>query len=290
MEINFELYKVFYYVARSLSFSGAARELYISQSAVSQSIKTLEKRLGVTLFVRSTKKVYLSEEGEVLLRHIEPAFNLIQRGENVLLNPKEKAAELRIGASDTICRYFLLPFLKSFHKTYKDIHIKVINATSLGCVELLENNQVDFIVVNAPHPSLQNIPAPRILKEFHDVFLSSHVFDELKDKVISFQDLLSYPILMLDKNSTTSAFLHRQFNKNQLELNPEIEVNSNDLLIDLAKIGLGIAFLPDYCINTKDKNLFVVHTKDKLPKRQLVLGINENSPVPELVENFISLF
>ena len=119
MDINYELYKVFYYVATSLSFSEASKQLYISQSAVSQSIKTLEKRLNQNLFIRSTKKVRLTTEGEILLRHIEPAINLIQRGENQIIESNTLGGgQLRIGASDTICRYFLVPYLNKFHKAY----------------------------------------------------------------------------------------------------------------------------------------------------------------------------
>ena len=146
MDINYELYKVFYYVAVTLSFSEASKLLFISQSAVSQSIKSLEKKLGQSLFIRSTKKVRLTPEGEILLRHIEPAMNLIKRGESQLLDANSTSGQIRIGASDTICRYFLVPYLKKLHKEFPKAHIKVTNATSIGCVELLENGQVDLIV------------------------------------------------------------------------------------------------------------------------------------------------
>lgn len=112
MDVNYELYKVFYYVASTLSFSEAASQLFISQSAVSQSIKTLEKKLNQTLFIRSTKKVQLTPEGEILLRHIEPAVHLIGRGEAQLMDTSAGGGQLRIGASDTICRYFLVPYLE----------------------------------------------------------------------------------------------------------------------------------------------------------------------------------
>ena len=116
MDINYELYKVFFYVATTLSFSEASRQLYISQSAVSQSIKVLEKKLGKPLFLRSTKKVQLTPEGEILLRHVEPAMNLIMRGEAQLLDTSlMNTDQLRIGASDTICRYFLIPYLSRYH-------------------------------------------------------------------------------------------------------------------------------------------------------------------------------
>ena len=121
MDINYELYKVFYYVAISLSFSDASKQLFISQSAVSQSVKVLEKKLGITLFIRSTKRVQLTPEGETLLRHIEPAMNLIKRGEAQIMEASNLGGgQLRIGASDTICRYYLVPFLNKFHKTYPE--------------------------------------------------------------------------------------------------------------------------------------------------------------------------
>ena len=157
MDINYELYKVFYYVAISLSFSEASKKLYISQSAVSQSIKVLEKKLNQPLFIRSTKKVQLTPEGETLLRHVEPAMNLIRRGEAQILEANTLGGgQLRIGASDTICRYFLVPYLSRFHKEYPNIHIKVTNQTSIGCVDLLENGSVDLIFTNYPNSRLGN--------------------------------------------------------------------------------------------------------------------------------------
>ena len=130
MDINYELYKVFYYVATSLSFSEASKKLFISQSAVSQSIKTLEKKLGQTLFIRSTKKVQLTAAGALLLKHIEPAMNLIARGESQLLDSGTLGlGQLHIGASDTICRYLLVPYLKQFHQRFPNVPIKVTKAT-----------------------------------------------------------------------------------------------------------------------------------------------------------------
>ena len=210
MDINYELYKVFYHVATTLSFSEAANKLFISQSAVSQSIKALEKKLNQKLFIRSTKKVRLTPEGELLLRHVEPAMNLIHRGEIQLLEASEGVGQLRIGASDTICRYFLVPYLERFHKEFPGAHIKVTNATSIHCVELLENGQVDLIVVNSPNPYLGNCETKHI-RSFQDVFVANHSFDKLVGRCLSYKELLEHPILMLDKKSTTSEFLHNLF-------------------------------------------------------------------------------
>ena len=151
MDINYELYKVFYHVASSLSFSEASKQLFISQSAVSQSIKVLEKKLGITLFIRSTKRVQLTPEGEILFRYVEPAVNLIQRGEAQIMESSALGGgQIRIGASDTICRYFLVPYLNRFHREHAGVHIKVTNQTSTRCVDLLESGQVDLIVTNYP--------------------------------------------------------------------------------------------------------------------------------------------
>lgn len=290
MDINYELYKVFFHVATTLSFSEASKQLFISQSAVSQSIKALEKKLDQTLFVRSTKRVQLTPEGEILLRHVEPAMNLIMRGENQLMDTASTGGQIRIGASDTICRYFLVPYLERFHKEFPNAHIKVTNQTSIKCIELLEAGQVDFIVVNCPNSYLSNLYCTKKIGEFKDVFVAGNAFSELKGKSISFKELLDYPILMLEKQTTTSEFLHKLFQQHQLDLVPEIEVNSNDLLLDLAKIGLGIAFVPDYCIPSNEKDLFHVETEAELPSRELVIVYNNQIPVSKATLEFMKYF
>ncbi len=290
MDINYELYKVFYYVATSLSFSAASKQLFISQSAVSQSIKTLEKKLGQTLFIRSTKKVQLTPAGKVLLKHVEPAMNLIRRGENQLLDSTTLGlGQLHIGASDTICRYFLVPYLKQFHKKFPTVPIKVTNATSLSCVDLLEQGKVDLIVTNFPNAKLNHSYIQKTVLNFSDVFIANPAYYNLTSQEITLSDLRNYPILMLDRKSTTSEYLHNLFLQHQLELIPEIELSSNDLLIDLAKIGLGIAFIPDYCLTRQTKDLFVLNTREKLPTRQLVASINPNLPVSASTQEFLKL-
>lgn len=290
MDINYELYKVFYYVADTLSFSEASKKLFISQSAVSQSVKTLEKKMNQTLFIRNTKKVQLTTEGEILLRHIEPAINLIKRGEAQILEASSSGGQIRIGASDTICRYFLVPYLERFHKEFPNAHIKVTNATSIKCVELLENGQVDFIVTNLPNTYLGSTFSTKKIKDFHDVFIANNSFSHLKGKTLALKELLEYPILMLDKKSTTSEFLHTLFQQHQLDLVPEVELSSNDLLIDLAKIGLGIAFIPDYCVSESSNDFFIINTTEQLPSRHLAISYNERVPLSHVTKEFLSYF
>lgn len=286
MDINYELYKVFFHVAKSLSFSEAADNLFISQSAVSQSIKTLEKRLNQTLFIRSTKRVALTKEGELLLKHIEPAINLISRGENQLCADPKSGIQLRIGASDTICRYYLVPYLNLFHKRFPNIHIKVTNATSLQCAKFLERNEVDVIVTNSPNSALNNMMMITPVKEFRDIFIANQEAFPLTEHPISLQGLQQYPILMLDKRSTTSMFLHNLFLENSLDLVPAIELSSNDLLIDLAKIGLGIAFIPDFCVKELE-DLAVINITQEIPSRMLVAAYNNDIPMSDAAKFFI---
>lgn len=290
IDINYELYKVFYHVASTLNFSEASKQLYISQSAVSQSIKTLERKLDQVLFIRSTKKVQLTPEGEILMRHIEPAMNLIQRGETQLLDAASTGGQIRIGASDTVCRYFLIPYLERFHKTFPNAHIKVINQTSLKCAELLKSGLVDLIVVNHPNRYLGTAASALKIKTFRDVFIAGETFRDLKGTKLSFRQLIRYPILMLDKNSTTNEFLHQVFQQHHLDLVPEIELTSNDLLVDLARIGLGIAFVPDYCISSQEKDIFVLETKEDMPERELVIAYNEHLPLSRVSLEFLSYF
>ncbi len=290
MDVNYELYKVFYYVARTLSFSEASKLLYISQSAVSQSIKVLEKKLGQSLFIRSTKRVQLTPEGEILFKHIEPAMNLIRQGENQLLEANTlNGGQLRIAASDTICRYFLVPYLNKFHRDHPNVHIKVTNSTSIDCAHILETGQVDFVISNFPNSGLSNVNNIRTIKEFHDIFVANSKYFPLKNKLLSLRDLLDYPIMMLDRKSTTSEFLHSVFQKSHLDLVPEIELSSNDLLIDLARIGLGIAFVPDFCIPEGERELFALKLDEELPARKLVVAYNESLPISQAAKYFMDI-
>lgn len=288
MDINYELYKVFYNVASTGSFSEASRHLYISQSAVSQAIKSLEKKLGQQLFVRSTKKIQLTPAGELLFKHIEPAMNLISRGEAQLTDAENIGlGQLHIGASDTICRYFLVPYFQRFHEAYPSVTMKVTNATSIGCVELLEQGKVDIIITHFPNSNLNHSYLQKTVANFSDVFVANPEYFSFDNKT-SFAELNSHPLMMLDRHSTTSEFLRGLFIKHQLELVPDIELSSNDLLLDLAKIGLGIAFVPDYCVPA-DENLSVVHTKEQIPNRQMIAAVNTTLPLSNAAESFLNL-
>ena len=288
MDINLELYKVFYYVATTLSFSEASRQLFISQSAVSQAVKNLEKKLGHTLFVRSTKRVILTPEGELLLQHVKPALSMLNEGEAALSGEGNLTGQLRIGASDTLCRYFLIPYLRRFHKDHPEVRIKIINSTSIGCAELLENGQAELIVTNYPNSRLSSHTKLQTVLEFRDIFVANPDYFTMGKTPLSLENLLDYPILMLAAKSTTSEYLHQAFASQGLNLLPEVELNSNDLLMDLARIGLGIAFIPDYMLSPDD-SLKPISLISGLSPRQLVLVYHDGQPLSQAAERFLEI-
>lgn len=292
MDINFELYKVFYHVSKFLSFSEASAELFITQSAVSQSIKLLEEKLKCQLFFRNTKRVKLTKEGEILYRHIEQAFNFIKSGERALEEVNSlNRGEIRVGASDTICKYYLMPFIKSFNQAYPNIKIHLTNRTSPMCIELLRKGSVDLSVINIPEKlNFSNI-AVKNTKKVKDVFIANGSFKELKGRKVSLKELEEYPLIVLEKNSTTREFFDNLMAKHEVSIKPEIELGSVDILMEMAKIGLGIAFVPDECVKMglQSDEVFVLDIKEEIPDRNLGFVVHSNIPLPVAASKFLEL-
>ncbi|MGM0548057.1 MAG: LysR family transcriptional regulator [Bacillota bacterium] len=290
MLLNFELYKVFYQVASNLSFSKAAEKLFISQSAVSQNIKNLEKELKTKLFIRSTKNVELTQAGSLLLKHIEPAFNLIENGEKSLREINDlKRGEIHIGANDTIAKDYLLPYLKKFHQLYPEIQIQITNRTSSTCIELLKQNKVDLIISNLPNSKITNKMQIKPIFSFKDIFIAADQFKELKTKKLKLKELTNYPFLSLERKTTSQQFLEKHLNKLGIKIEAAVELGSVDLLIEMTKIGLGIAVVPEYCLNLKQEKLFEVKFKEKLPARKLAVISNKNIPLTKAAKKLIEI-
>jgi DNA-binding transcriptional LysR family regulator len=290
MTLNYELYKVFYQVALNLSFSKAAENLFISQSAVSQNIKNLEEELQIKLFIRSTKNVQLTEAGKTLFEHIEPAFNLIDNGEKVIKEINSlKKGEVHIGANDTISKDYLLPYLNKFHQLYPDIQIKITNRTSSTCIELLLQNKVDFIISNLPNPKITKKMNVDEIFSFNDIFIANKEFKELENNIITLKKLKEYPLLMLESKTTTRQFFENTLNKAGIEIEAAVELGSVDLLIEMTKIGLGISLIPEYSLKLKNQDLFEVKTKEKLPTRKLAVVKMKNIPLSKAAEEFLQI-
>ncbi|NMA82511.1 MAG: LysR family transcriptional regulator [Epulopiscium sp.] len=293
MDINFELYKVFYYVGKSLSFSMAAQQLYISQSAVSQSIKNLEQKLDIPLFFRHTKQVKLTQEGELLLQHIEPAFHLIKTGERNLQETLSlQRGEIRVGASDTICRYYLLPYFQQFSEFYPHMKIQITNRTSPEGIHLLKQGQVDVSVIHLPNPHLTSQITVLPFREIQDVFIVGKAFFSLinEKRLLSLKELEDKPFLMLEKPTATRHFFDTFLAEQEIYIEPEIELGSLDLLVQLCKIGLGISIVPEECIQDISKeDIQILPVQEMIPKRELGIAYLNSIPLSRGTQEWIRL-
>lgn len=290
MFINMELYRIFYYTARAGSISRAAEELFISQPAVSQSVKHLEDKLGGQLFFRTSKGVKLTGEGEVLFKYIEQAYNFITAAENKFTEMQNLLnGEIKIGASDTLCKHYLLPYLGSFHKDYPGVKIHVTNRTTPETINLLKKGKVDFGIISLPIEEDNHL----IVTEgssIQDCFVAGENYRELAESDIFLEKLLEYPLLLLEKESNTRRFIDNYAKAYGYEIIPEIELGSIDLLIQFAKYGLGIScVVRDFVINELDgRELFEIRLKEKIPPRKIGIATLKDVPLSAAAKKIIN--
>lgn len=290
MDINFELYKIFYFTAKYKSFSEAASKLYISQSAVSQAIKNLEKQLGEQLFYRKTRNIKLTSEGEVLFSHVEQAYNFLKAGESKICEMKNmNSGKVRLGVGDTICKYFLIPFLHEFNRTYPNIKIQVVNRTSSQIISALLNGIIDVGIATTPVND-NNIDVKHF-KYVEDIFIASYKYKELYNKRVDIATLARYPLLMLERNTSTRRFIDKFLKENNISLVPEIELESVELLVEFAKIGLGISHvLKESAAQAISNNeVFEIKTRQPLPKRELGIVTVKGVPLSRSAKEFINM-
>ena len=270
MSVKLDLYKVFSEVAKCGSFSKAAKELYMTQPAVSQSIMQLERELEIRLFTRMPKGVALTNEGEILYEYINSAMNLIGTGEKKLKETKGMMiGELKIGVGDTISRYFLMPYLEMFHRKYPNIKLKIINRTTLELCDMLKSGEIDIAICNLPidDSAIESKPCLTV----QDIFVCGEQYKDLAKNPIDILSLSSLPLILLEGKSNTRKYIEKYFLENGVKITPEIELGSHDLLLEFAKINLGIAcvireFSHDYM---KDGSLYEIKLKEEIPKRSI---------------------
>jgi DNA-binding transcriptional LysR family regulator len=279
--INFEYYKIFYYVAKLKSITRAAEELYITQPAVSQVIKQLENTLGGNLFYRSSKGVKLTPEGEILYTYISRGYEYMALGESKF---KElltlEAGEIRIGASDMTLRYYLLPFLEEFHKLYPKVKVKVTNLPTPETLEYLKQGKIDFGVVSEPLKDYEGINVTEVL-EIEDVFIASNNFKELKDRIVKLKELEAYPIICLENSTSTRRYVDDFLQKEKATLNIEFELANSDLIVEFTKRSLGIGcVVKSFAEELMEKeSIFEVNLKNPIPSRSICIVTQEKVPI-----------
>jgi len=292
MNINFELYKVFYHAAKELNFTRAADSLFVTQSSVSQAIKQLESHLDVLLFIRNKRNMQLTREGEMLLSHISEAYDLIKAGERNIENTKNLGyGEVNIGASDTICRYFLLDYIKRFHRDYPKIHINITNQSSRQTLEDIAIGRMDFGIINLPgsrNTLLKGVTITNI-GEFQEVAITTNTYSSKLSSNPSLQHLSKLPLITLTKNTNTRRYLDAFFNAHKLTFTPEFELESIDLIIDFVRIGLGIGFVMSDAIPKDAKDVHVLDLKESLPSRTIYIVTNKNCPISIPTKHFMNV-
>lgn len=290
MNINLDLYKIFRAVAENQSFSAAAKELYISQPAISQAMNQLESQLEVALFIRTSRGVRLTNEGKILYDYVNSALSLILAGENKLLHmSKLLYGEIKISAGDTISKHYLLPFLEEFNNLYPDIKVKVINRTSKSSIELLKSGSVDIAFANLPVDEENVITKPCVT--VHDIFVAGDKYKNIFNGVVSYQDIGSCPLIMLEKRSRSRIFIDKCFLQEGIVLEPEIELGSHDLLLEFAKIGLGIScvvreFSKEYLNSGELQELQI---EKSIPSRDIGICFLRDVPLSFAAQKFIDM-
>lgn len=293
MTINhsLEAYRVFYTVASCGSITLAAGELSISQPAVSQSIKQLEEGLKTKLFTRTSKGVRLTGEGELLYSYVAKGYEQIMLGEQKLIQLHNmELGEITIGASDMTLQFFLLPYLEKFHEQYSNIRIRVTNGPTPETLEKLEDGRMDFCVVSTPFEAkeiLEVIP----VREIEDIFVAGRRFIPYKNKTLDFTELRDLPLIFLEGNTSSRRYMEDFLKQNQVEVNPEFELATSDMIVQFALRNLGVGcvvkdFAKEYIDNGM---LYELRFNKLIPKRQFCIVKNKKNPLPVAAGKLLEL-
>lgn len=300
MNQNLSLYRIFYATALAGNISKAADELFISQPAISQSIKKLEQSLDTILFVRSSRGVQLTEDGELLLAHVKSAFQALEAGEHQLRLRRELGVgHLRIGVSSTLCKYVLLPYLKDFVKLHPHIQVTIACQSTNHTLQMLENNELDLGLTGRPEQlrSIKFYP----LRQIQDIFVTSreyldnlrHLLGQAGTEGLSASDtaflLKSGTLILLDEDNLTRQYLDQYFKARQLFPENILEATSMDLLIDFAKIGLGIAcVIREFVENDlKEKTLLELPAPFPIASREIGFVFSPKQTNQELIRELM---
>ena len=279
MNIDFELYRIFYVVANHCNITKASEELNISQPAISKSIKNLEEQLGGQLFVRTKRGVILTEEGKEFYNYIKQAIEYINNAENKftdLINLETGC--IKIGISTTLTKEFLLPYLEEFHSLYPKIDIQIITSLPSDLMSKLKNGLIDIMVLNLNDKNYGNDIDIIKCRKINDCFVVNNKYKDLIGKEIFLKDLNNYPLILQRKGSNTREFLDNIARKNGVILKPNIEVASYSLVVEFSKIGLGIGYVTKEYIKDaiKNKELFELTIKEKIPSRYIGIALPKN--------------
>ncbi len=287
MSVKLELYRVFKEVAEAGNITAAAQTLFISQSAVSQSIKQLEAELQTRLFARNSRGVTLTADGRMLYEYVRSAMGLLETGEEKLSQSRDlQMGHLTIGASDTVTSQFLLPYLDRFHRQYPAIHIQIISGRSHKVLGLLQSGKVDIAFASTPQEgaSLETFPCLAT----HSIFVAGAEYPCGFDHVYTLEEIARFPLILLERKASSRLYLEKYFLQNGLHLNPEIELGARSLLVDLAAIGFGVAGVTEEFVRRELESgrLRKLRTSFDIPPRSVDLCVLRDVPLTSAAQRF----
>lgn len=274
MNVDLELYKVFYVVAKNKHMTRASEELHISQPAISQSIKKLEDQLGGTLFLRSNKGMELTEEGKMFYEYVKGALELIGNAENEFTSFKDLSkGEIKVGCSTTLTRLILMDALENFHKDYPNININIVNGLTSNLINDLKLGKLDFVIFNESNVKENNLYLEKI-KELKQGFVYNP--DYYTDNVKTFSDLNKLPLILQNGESNSRKLLDYIALQEHVKLIPRMEVVSQELISEFTNIGLGIGFVIIDLANRNFKNLKELEINKTIPNINVYLALNKS--------------
>lgn len=283
LNCNMEYYRVFYYVAKAQSLTVAAKELSITQPAVSQAMKQLEEALHTKLFTRASKGIKLTKEGELLFSYVARGYEQIALGEQKLMKMQNmELGEVRIGASDMTLQYYLLPYLEKFHEQYPKIKVVVTNGPTPETLKNLEEGKIDFGVVSAPFSYNKESLEVKPVRQIEDIFVAGRKFIPYKNRMLDFSQLEELPLICLEKNTSSRTYMEEFLKGNQVELNPEFELATSEMIVQFAIRNLGVGcVVKDFAMEAMEKGtLFELRFNKMIPKREFCLVMHKKSPLP----------
>ena len=286
MNVNLELYRIFYVVAKHKHMTKASEELHISQPAISQSIKKLEDQLGGTLFLRSNKGMELTEEGKMFFEYIKGALELINNAENEFTSFKDLSkGEIKIGCSTTLTKLILLDALKKFHFDYPNINFDITNDLTSNLINDLKLGKLDFVIFNESNIKETNLDLKKV-RELKQGFIYNPLF--FKDEINNFEDLNNYPLILQKEESNSRKLLDYIALRNNVKLIPRMEVVSQELITEFVNIGLGIGFVITDLSKRNFKNMKELKLNKKIPNINVYLATNKSISLTFASKTFIN--
>ena len=285
MNVDLELYKVFYVVAKNKHMTRASEELHISQPAISQSIKKLEDQLGGTLFLRSNKGMELTEEGKMFYEYVKGALELIGNAENEFTSFKDLSkGEIKVGCSTTLTKLILMDTLENFHKDYPNININIVNGLTSNLINDLKLGKLDFVIFNESNVKENNLYLEKI-KELKQGFVYNP--DYYTDNVKTFSDLNKLPLILQNGESNSRKLLDYIALQKHLKLIPRMEVVSQELISEFTNIGLGVGFVIIDLAIRNFKNLKELEINKTIPNINVYLAMNKSISLTFASKKFI---